>query len=136
VPNLTPGDAQDLLARYKAGWERRDPDALMELFADNAQFRSGPFEADLTDSNAVRAYWNDFAADSANTEFDAERTWVSGTTVLASYHAAFTRRADAARVRVRGFMTLELDDAGRVARLREWPVQSVVGTDSTYKTEQ
>ena len=135
MPNLTPGDAQDLLARYKAGWERRDPDALMELFADNAEFRPGPFEADLAGSNAIRAYWNDFAAGAANTEFDAERTWAAGPTVLASYHAAFTRRSDGSRVRVRGFMTLELDDDRHVARFREWPVQSVVGTDSTYKVE-
>jgi ketosteroid isomerase-like protein len=135
VPNLTPGDAQDLLAKYKAGWERRDPDALMELFSDNAEFRSGPFDGEITGANAIRAYWNAFAADSANTEFDAERTWVSGPTVLASYHAAFTRRADAARVRQRGFMTLELDDSRRVVRFREWPVQSVVGTDSTFKLE-
>jgi len=135
VPNLTPGDAQDLLAKYKSGWERRDPDALMELFAHNAEFRGGPFDGDITGANAIRAYWNAFAADSANTEFDAERTWVSGATVLASYHAAFTRRADAARVRQRGFMTLELDDSRRIVRFREWPVQSVVGTDSTYKLE-
>ena len=85
MPNLTPGDAQDLLAKYKAGWERRDPDALMELFAQNAEFRAGPFDGEITGANAIRAYWNAFAADSANTEFDAERTWVSGPTVLASY---------------------------------------------------
>ena len=135
MPNLTPGDAQDLLARYKAGWERRDPDALMELFAANAEFRPGPFEGALSDSNAIRAFWNDFAASSANTEFDAERTWASGGTVLASYHAAFTRRNDAARVRERGFMTLELDDDRRIVRFREWPIQRVVGNDSTYKVE-
>jgi ketosteroid isomerase-like protein len=135
VPNLTPGDAQDLLAKYKAGWERRDPDALMELFADQAEFRTDPFEGDLTGSNAIRAYWNGFAADSANTEFDAERTWAAGATVLASFHAAFTRRADGSRVRVRGFMTLELDDGKRVIRLRQWPLERVVGTDATYRVE-
>jgi ketosteroid isomerase-like protein len=135
VPNLTPGDAQDLLARYKSGWERRDPDALMELFADNAEFRPGPFDGDLSGANAIRAYWNDFAAGSANNEFDAERTWAVGATVLASFHAAYTRRADGGRVRLRGFMTLELDDDRRVTRLRQWPVERLVGSDSTFKVE-
>ena len=135
MPNLTPGDAQDLLARYKAGWERRDPDALMELFAEHAEFRSDPFEGDLTGSNAIRAYWNAFAADSTNSEFDAERTWAAGAAVLASFHAAFTRRADGSRVRVRGFMTLELDDDRRVVRFRQWPLERVVGTDATYRVE-
>jgi ketosteroid isomerase-like protein len=135
VPNLTPGDAQDILARYKAGWERRDPDTLMELFGDNAEFRANPFEADLTGANAIRAYWNDFAASSANNEFDAERTWAAGATVLASFHAAYTRRADGGRVRVRGFMTLELDDDRRVTRFRQWPSERLVGNDSTLKVE-
>ena len=135
MPNLTPGDAQDVLAKYKAAWERRDPDAMMELFAQNPEFRADPFEGDLTGANPIRAYWNEFAAESANAEFDAERTWAAGSTVLASFHAAFTRRGDGSRVRVRGFMTLELDDDKRVVRFRQWPVQRVVGTDATYKVE-
>jgi ketosteroid isomerase-like protein len=135
VPNLTPGDAQDILARYKAGWERRDPDTLMELFRDDAEFRSNPFEPDLSGANAIRAYWNDFAANAANTEFDAERSWAAGAVVLASFHAAYTRRADGGRVRLRGFMTLELDEDKRVARFRQWPVERLVGTDSTLKVE-
>ena len=135
MPNLTPGDAQDLLAAYKAGWERRDPDRLMELFADNAEFRADPFESDLIGANAIRAYWNDFAANSANTEFDAERTWAAGPTALASFHAAYTRRADGARVRRRGFMQLEVDDDRRVVRFRQWSVERNVGNDSSFKVE-
>ena len=68
-------------------------------------------------------------------EFDAERVWVSGPTVLASWHAAFTRRTTAERVRQRGFMTLELDEAGLIARFREWSVDRTVGVDRTYRPE-
>lgn len=135
MPNLTPGDAQDMLATYKAGWERRDPDTLLELFADGAVFRADPFEPELTGTNAIRAHWNDFAANSANTEFDAERTWAAGATVLASFHAAYTRRSDGGRVRLRGFMTLEVDEGKRVIRFRQWPVEKIVGTDTTLKVE-
>jgi hypothetical protein len=52
--------------------------------------------------------------------------------VLASWHVAVTRRATAERIRIRGFSTLELDDDGRVARMRQWPVERVVGVDSSY----
>ena len=45
-------------------------------------------------------------------EFDAERVWVAGSTVLASWHAAVTLRRTGERVRQRGFLTFELDDAG------------------------
>ena len=133
MPNLTPGDAQDLLATYKRGWERRDPETIMSLFRDDAEFREDPFVDQLTGVNAIRARWNHICANTANVEFDAERVWVNGSTVLASWHGAYTRRATSERVRVRGFMTLELTDDRHIQRFRQWPTERVVGTDSTFE---
>ena len=132
---LTPGDGQDLLARFKAAWERRDPDRAVALFAEDAEYRFDPFEPPLVGHNAIREYWNEAAASQANVEFDAERVWAVNRTVLASWHAAFTRRASAERVRYRGFMTLELDDAGLVSRFREWAISRSVGVDGTFRPE-
>jgi ketosteroid isomerase-like protein len=130
--NLTPGDGQDLLAAYKSAWERRDPDAAVALFREDAEYRPDPFEPALVGANAIRAQWNESAAEQANVEFDAEHVWVTGNTVLASWHAAFTRRSNAERVRSRGFSTWEVDDAGLVSRYRAWAAARVVGTDSTF----
>ena len=135
MPSLTPGDAQDLLAAFKRGWERRSPEEVLELFERDIDYRPDPFSEALIGLNAVHALWNEIAASQANVEFDAERVWVSGNTVLASWHAAYTRRATAERVRARGFMTLELSDAKRVQRLRQWPTERVVGTDGTFEAE-
>lgn len=133
---LTPGDAQDLVERYKRAWERRDPDLALELYRDDAEHRDDPFREAFRGANEIRAMWNDIAANEANVEFDAERVWVNAATVLASFHAAYTDRTNAQRIRIRGFMTLELDDAGLITRLREWPVTQVVGTDSTFSPDQ
>jgi hypothetical protein len=132
---MTPGDGQDLLARFKRAWERRDPDLAVSLFSEHAEYRFDPFEPALVGSNAIREYWNESAATQANVEFDAERVWVVARTVLASWHAAFTRRGTAERVRYRGFMTLELDDAGLVERFREWAIGRTVGVDGTFPPE-
>lgn len=135
MPNLTHGDGQDLLATFKRGWEQRDPDTLLDLFSDDAAYRPGPFEEELSGSVAIRAYWNEVCASQVHVEFDAERIWISGSTVLASWHAAYTRRRTAERVRARGFMILELDDGGLVGRARQWPTERVVGVDSTFRAE-
>jgi SnoaL-like protein len=129
------GDAQDLLAAFKRGWERRAPDELIELFDRDIDYRADPFAEPLIGLNAVRALWNDVAANQAHVEFDAEHIWVSGMTVLASWHAAYTRRATAERVRARGFMTMELGDDRRIRRLRQWPAERVVGSDRTFEAE-
>ena len=131
--NLTPGDGQDLFARFKRAWEGRDPDALLELYSAEAEYRIDPFMEPMQGLNAIRAHWNGVVAAQDHIEFDAERVWVSGRTVLGSWHAALTERATADRVRVRGFSTMELDDQGRIVRMREWPVRRVVGIDSSYR---
>jgi ketosteroid isomerase-like protein len=130
VPDdLTPGDGQDVLARFKQAREKRDADRMLGLFREDAEYRTDPFEPPLRGALAIREHWNRIAAEQAHVEFDAERTWVAGRTVLASWHAAHTRRATAVRVRERGFSTMELDGEGLIARLREWSAWREVGRD-------
>jgi ketosteroid isomerase-like protein len=136
MPQLTPGAGQDLLTSWKRGWETRNPDTILDLLTEDAEYRQAPFTEPLKGANAIRELWNEMAASQANVEFDAEKVWVSGATVLASWHAAYTRRdAGGDRVRVYGFMTLEVNDDGKVWRLRQWPVERVVGRDSTFKPD-
>jgi ketosteroid isomerase-like protein len=123
---LTPGDGQDVLARFKMARERRDPDALMALFTEDADVRPDPFAPALAGSLALRGHWNAIVAEQQDVEFDAERVWVSGRTVLASWHAAWTEGSSGVRRRERAFCTLELDEEGLVTRMRAWPLVRVV----------
>jgi hypothetical protein len=132
MPTMTHGDAQDFIERYKQAWEKRDPELAMALYRDDAEFRLDPFEEPARGANEIRAIWNDVAETQAHVEFDAERIWLVGRTVLTSWHAAFTRRATAERIRIRGFSTLELDEDGLIERARQWAVARVVGRDSTF----
>lgn len=135
MPDLTPGDGQDVFARFKGAWQRRDVDAMLALFREDAEYRPDPFEPPFVGEVAIRGHWNQVAATQANVEFDAERVWVVKRTVLANWHVAYTRRSTAERCRERGFTTLELDEAGLVTRSRSWVVLRVVGTDSTFPAE-
>ncbi len=136
MPNdLTPGDGQDILARFKLAREERDPDLMLELCAEDVEYRADPFEPPLRGALAVREHWNRIAAEQIHVDFDAERIWVVARSVLASWHGAFTRRASGDRVRVRGFSTMELDAGGLIERLREWPVWRSVGRDAGHAAE-
>jgi ketosteroid isomerase-like protein len=135
MTDLTPGDAQDLLERYKRAWEARDVDAAMALYRDDAELRLDPFEEPARGAEEIRAIWNDVAATQANVEFDSERVWAVGRTVLTSWHAAATQRANGERERLRAFTTFELDDAGLISRQKQWVHSRIVGTDSTVKLE-
>jgi len=133
MATLTHGDADDLLQAYKRAWERRSPDLALELYSADTEVRIDQFEEPARGLNEVREMWNDVAATQDHVEFDAERVWVVERTVLFSWHAAFTRRSTAERVRIRGFSTFELDDAGLIQRARQWAQARVVGRDSTLR---
>jgi ketosteroid isomerase-like protein len=136
VPDsLTPGDGHDLFARFKKALEKRDPDRLMELYAEDAEYRVDPFMASLTGANAIREHWNAVVASEAHVDFDVERIWVSGRTVLASWHGAYTRSTSGDRVRARGFSTIELDDEGLVSRWRDWTLERHIGSDSKFRPD-
>jgi hypothetical protein len=100
---------------------------MLALFTDAAEVRRDPFATELRGALDLRAHWNQAAEEQTAVEFDAERIWVSGRTVMASWHEAYTRRTSSERVRVRGFSTLELDGEGLIERMRSWPVEHVVG---------
>ncbi len=130
---LTPGDGQDLFDRFKDAREKRDPEAMLELYADTAEYAFDPFAPVLKGSNAIREHWNTIAAEQVHVEFDAERVWVSGRTVLGSWHGAYTHEASAVRSRMRGFSSMELDGEGKIFRMRDWPLTRDVGMDSGYE---
>ena len=136
MPSLTPGDGQDLLARLKTATERRDVDLAVALFREDAEYRPDPFEEPRVGANAIREALNADAEARANVEWDAERIWISGGTVLASWHGAHTQRADGERIRTRGFLSLELDDERLISRLRGWTLARAVGRDSSLSVER
>ena len=115
-------DAHDLLGRLVAARSRYDGDLLVEQFADACEVVLDPFEAPLVGHNPLRAYLNDAAEAERWFDLAIERHWVSGSTVLAAWHASWNRVADEAKVRQAGFLSAEVGEDGRIARLRLWTV--------------
>ena len=111
--------AGELLERYGHAWETFDGDAWTELFTDDVAYHEDPFEPPLAGHNAVRAYLLKAAELQEEVSFTVERHWVVDPTILVVWHAGYIQRSDRARVRLAGFMTLEMRD-GKIARLREW----------------
>jgi ketosteroid isomerase-like protein len=112
--------AGDLLERYKRAWETFEGDSWTELFTDDAEYLRDPFEPPMVGSNALRAYLLELAETQDQVEMTVERHWVVGATVLAAWHAGYIRVPTRSRVRLAGFMTLEIADDGRINRFREW----------------
>jgi ketosteroid isomerase-like protein len=115
-------DAHDLLDAFVRARTAHDGDALTALFTPDAEVLLDPFATPLAGHNALRAYLNEAAGAERWYELAVERHWVAGDTVLAAWHAGWTRVADEAKVRQAGFLAAEVGGDGRMARLRLWTV--------------
>ena len=112
--------AGELLGAYGRAWQDFDGDAWVACFTDDAEYHEDPFRPPLVGHNALRAYLLEAAKSQRDVEFTVEQHWVSGTTVLAAWHAAFVRRDSGKLVRLAGFLTTEVAPDGRISRFREW----------------
>ncbi len=114
--------AHDLLDAFAGARTAHDGDAFTALFTPDAELALDPFATPLAGHNDLRAYL--LAAAGAERWYDLaiERHWVSGDTVLAAWHASWTRPADGAKVRQAGFLSAEVGGDGRIVRLRLWTV--------------
>jgi ketosteroid isomerase-like protein len=112
------------LEAYGAAWQAFDGDGWVALFTADAEYHVDPFKAPLVGHNALRAYLLDASASERDVEFTVERHWVSGTTVLAAWHATYVLRTGGSVVRLAGFLTAEAAADGRVSRFREWTRQA------------
>jgi hypothetical protein len=120
--SITYAEAHDLLTALVKARVACDGDAFTVLFADEAELVLDPFEPPLVGHNALRAYLLDAAGAERWFDLAIERHWVAGSTVLAAWHASWNRRTDEAKVRQAGFLSAEVGEGGRIARLRQWTV--------------
>jgi ketosteroid isomerase-like protein len=117
-------DGGDLLEAYGRAWADFDGDAWVALFTEDAEYHGDPFAAPLVGHNALRAYLLESAERQRDVEFTVERHWVSGSTVLAAWHASWLSRTDGAMVRIAGFLAADVGPDGRIDRYREVWMQS------------
>lgn len=119
---ITYAEAHDLLAALVRARTGYDGDRYTALFAEEAEVVLDPFAPPLAGHNALRAYLNDAAEAERYYDLAIERHWVSGDTILAAWHASWTRRSDEAKVRQAGFLSAEVGGDGRIGRLKHWTV--------------
>ncbi|MFL5642246.1 MAG: nuclear transport factor 2 family protein [Chloroflexota bacterium] len=115
-------DAGAWLEAYRAARETFDGDGWVALFTDDAEYHGDPFGEPLVGHNALRAFLLESAEAQRDVDFTVERHWVSGSTVLAAWHASWAGRTDGRLVRSAGFMTADIADDGRASDFHAWSV--------------
>lgn len=117
-----------LLEAYGRARQSFEGDAWVALFTEDAEYHEDPFGAPLVGHNALRAYLLGSAERQKDVEFTVERHWVSGSTVLAAWHASWVGRADGVVNRVAGFLSADVAPDGRIEKFHEVSLRAPTGT--------
>ena len=117
---LTYAAGGELLDALTRAWTAFDGDAWVALFAERATYQLDPFEPPLVGHNALRTDILAASETEQQVEFTIERRWVVDPVVLAAWHKSYVHAVSRARIRLAGFVTLEIDGDGRIERARWW----------------
>lgn len=124
---MTTDDVQDWLDRYVRAWQTYDPDAIGELFTDDAQYRYAPWGEPVRGRDAIVASW--LAPDGDASERDEPGTYdgryapwlVQGDRAIATGTSEyFGAQGGPLERRYHNVFLLEFDPDGRCRSFTEW----------------
>lgn len=112
-------DAGGWIERYGRAWEEADADAVVELFAEDASYRSNIFRDPHVGRPAIRAYWQRATGTQADVRVRFGRPFVDGDRVAVEWWTTM-RDADEGDVTLPGCLLLRFSANGLCSDLREY----------------
>jgi SnoaL-like domain len=115
---LTRGRLQDWIDAYERAWRTPGTERLAELFADEATYRTAPFENPFRGLAAIADFW-EAGRDGPDEEFTmtSEIVAVEGDTGVARIEV----RYGATGLHYRDIWIARLDESERCVAFEEWP---------------
>lgn len=107
TPPLPASTFGALVTRFGQGWEKGNAEAMAEIFAEDAVFLPGPFEAPIRGRAAIRDYWREVPREQAEVSFRYGEIFVVGPWFAMEYKCTFRRRRTGEAVVVRGALFCE-----------------------------
>lgn len=121
---MTRAALKSWLAAYGRAWETRDPEAVTDLFREDATYQVTPFAEPMRGRATIREYWARAVEQSQRQpRFGFEILAVSANAGIARWWASFTRISPQSRVRLDGIFVLTFDARHFCRSLREWWVK-------------
>lgn len=113
-----PDTLAEWIEGYRVAWERRDPDAVAELFTPDATYRSNIVEQAHQGRDGIRAYWQAATGPQADVRVRMGRPFADGTRIAVEFWTDM--KVDGEAATLPGCLLLDFTDQWRCWRLREY----------------
>lgn len=108
------------LDAYGRAWEARDPQAAVELYAEDGIYQVTPFVEPLRGRKSIFEYWSQVARTEREVRFGYEVLAVNPDRGIARWWASFVRVPPGLKTKLDGIFLISLDSEHRCQTLREW----------------
>ena len=116
---MTKEKARELIEIYGRAWETRDPELIITIFTDDATYND-PKEPENVGIGAIKRYWETkVIGEQQDIKFHLLNVWVDGETVVAEWHATFTKFKESILVDMTEVAIFGVRD-GKFSSLREY----------------
>lgn len=116
--DMTPADVENWLERYRRAWEDADTEGVVDLFTEDATYRSNIFAEPDRGHDGVRSYWQGATGTQSEVSVRMGKPFVDGNRVAAEWWT--TMRDSGEEITLPGCLLLEFAPDGRCASLREY----------------
>ncbi|GGK76797.1 nuclear transport factor 2 family protein [Mangrovihabitans endophyticus] len=103
---------------YLTAWRKRDPDRLADVFTEDALYRDKPFKPPIEGLAGIQEYWRAEVTSQRDVTVTVHSIAYRPDGALFEWRARLDRGEDTVKV-VYGFMTIEVDESGKIWELRE-----------------
>jgi uncharacterized protein (TIGR02246 family) len=116
-------DVAEWVERYGRAWEQADADAVVELFVEDASYRSFIFDEAHVGRDAIRAYWQRATGTQSEARVRMGRPLVDGRHVAVEWWTTL-REPDVGAITLPGCLLLRFSAEGLCESLHEYWLQT------------
>jgi uncharacterized protein (TIGR02246 family) len=114
---------EEWVEAYARAWREKDADAVLDLFTDDAEYRSSPFREPHVGSDGIRAYWEGATSTQESVDVRVGKPFAAGHLVVVEWWTTMVDDGD--EITLPGCLLLRFAEDGRCRTLREyWNVEA------------
>ncbi len=111
---------EEIIEKYKNAWENRDPDAILEIFTEDATYHERILEKPFVGHSEIKGYWIEkVVGEQEDIHFTLLALYIDGDTAVSEWEADFFDKKDRCKKYMKGIMILEIKNK-KIASLREY----------------
>jgi uncharacterized protein (TIGR02246 family) len=108
---------------YARAWREKDADAVVDLFTEDAEYRSSPIREPHVGSDGIRAYWEGVTSTQESVDVRMGKPFAAGDLVVVEWWTTMVDDGD--EITLPGCLLLRFAEDGRCRTLREyWNVEA------------